>query len=83
MKQIISQTNLIINLLFFSGCTINNTLKPSQNKALNSISSSNAKKKNYRMQQQLDNFFKHRWEHACYWEIDKIFIAKAPLHKRS
>ena len=62
MKQLISQTNLILSLLLFSGCTANNMVTPSKNKALNSVSDSNAKKeKSYWMQNQLDSFFEKEW----------------------
>lgn len=63
MKQLISQTNLILSLLFFSGCTTNNTVAPSKNRALNSVSDSNAKKeKSYWMQNQLDSFLQKEWD---------------------
>ena len=62
MKQLISQTHLILSFLFLSGCTTNATVAPSQNKALNSVSNSNAQtKKSYWMQNQLDSFLQKKW----------------------
>ena len=62
MKQVISQTNLILSLVFLSGCTTTILTTPSQNKALNSVSNSNAEKEqSYWMQNQIDNFFEKEW----------------------
>ncbi len=62
MKQLISQTNLILSLVFLSGCTTHVNTTPSQNEVLNSLSNSNAKKeKIYWMQNQLNSFFEKEW----------------------
>jgi len=62
MKQLISQTHLLLSLLLFSSCATNPVLPPSQNSALNSVSDSNAKKeKNYWMQEQFDSFLENEW----------------------
>ena len=65
MKQLISKNSLILSLVFLSGCATNTTVAPSQNKALNSVTNSNAKKeKSYWMQSHLDNFFEKKWNPA-------------------
>ncbi len=75
MKLLISQKYLILSLLLLSGCATNPTVTPSQNKALNSVSNSNAKKeKSYWMQSHLDSFFKEDWDPTM--KKDKIIQKK-------
>lgn len=84
MKQVISQTNLILSLVFFSGCTVNNTVSPSKNNALNSVSDSNAKKeKSYWMQNQLDSFFEKEWDPTMKEdkEIQEKYVKKEEKEK--
>lgn len=51
MKQLIKRTTIILSLTLFTGCVTSPKVAPAQNKALNSISKSNAvKKKSYFLQ---------------------------------
>ena len=62
MKQLISQSNLILSFLFLGGCSTYVEKAPSQNDALNSVSKSNAKKEqSYWLQDQLDSFVEDEW----------------------
>lgn len=59
MKQLIT----ILSLTLFIGCVSKPLVAPSQNKALNSISKSNAgKKKSYYMQKETDAFLDKEWK---------------------
>jgi len=63
MKQLINTTTLLLSLTLAVGCVTNPKVTPSQNKALNSISKSNAQKKqSYYMQNKADDFIEHEWK---------------------
>ncbi|MDF1879540.1 hypothetical protein JHD46_07820 [Sulfurimonas sp. SAG-AH-194-C20] len=63
MKQLINTTAIILSLTLFMGCVTNPKTSPSENKALNSISKSNAKKKkSYFMQNRTDAFLEKEWK---------------------
>jgi len=63
MKQLIKITTIILSLTLFTGCVTSPKVAPSQNKALNSISKSNAiKKKSYFLQNQTDDFLENEWK---------------------
>ena len=64
MKQLILKNTPILSLLILSACGTTPTVAPSQNTALNSISSSNAQngKKAGFMQNSLDSWTKDEWK---------------------
>ncbi len=57
MKQLINKYVILLSLVNLLGCAPSNGVAPSQNDALNSISSSSSKKKNdYFLQKQVDTY---------------------------
>ncbi len=63
MKHLLIKTTLtLLSSSLIIGCSSNTSVAPSQNSALNSISKSNAKKKNDGfMQKAMDNWFNNDW----------------------
>ncbi|MDF1876772.1 hypothetical protein JHD47_02960 [Sulfurimonas sp. SAG-AH-194-L11] len=63
MKQLIKTSATILLFTLFTGCVTNPKVTPSQNRVLNSISKSNAQKKeSYFLQKQTDAFLKKEWK---------------------
>ena len=69
MKQLIDIFLIFISSIFLAGCSHKVEISPSQNSALNSISTSNADTKKGSLQNSLDNFIKGEWFEAI--ENDK------------
>ena len=61
MKQITTITLITISLSLISGCSSKTEVAPSQNSALNSISSSGQNSKSGYMQKSLDSWLKDDW----------------------
>lgn len=63
MKQLINKTMITLNSALLVGCVTSPKVAPSQNSALNSISKSNAsKKQSYFMQKEMDEFIDGKWK---------------------
>jgi hypothetical protein len=62
MKQLIMKYSISLSLVIFTACSTTSDISPSDNTALNNISSSNAKNNKGSLQGLLDNFIKDDWE---------------------
>lgn len=83
MKQITTITLITLTISLISGCSSKTEVAPSQNSALNSISSSGQNSKSSYMQKSLDSWLKEDWTPTVTKdkEVQKKYMKKTTVSK--